>query len=135
MKNPLIPTHTERERSLDRFEMEHHADLQMLMPNFDERLRVHEEKHDPLNEFTWGSLSASGHATATGSADLTVGPTIDSLTITGHPPTVVVGPVNVEETRNVTIALTGVAATAEVGTVGLDEKAWTTEQDLQTLIW
>lgn len=99
MKNPLIPTYRERERAPDKFEMEHHADLQMMLPDFDERLRAHEEKHDPLNEFT-GS----------------------SLTFTGYPPTVVIAPVQVEETKNVTIALTGVSATGEAGAVGASKE-------------
>jgi len=73
MKNPLTPTYRERERALDKFEMEHNADLQMMLPDFDERLRAHEEKHDPLHEFTKDSLSATVQVTATVTADLTVG--------------------------------------------------------------
>ena len=136
MKNPLIPTYREREQAPDKFEREHNADLQMMMPDFDERLRAHEEKHDPLNEFTGNGLtmSASARVTTTVSADLTVGPAGGNLTLAGYPPTVVVTPVIVDETKNVTIALTGVAATAEAGDVERGKKAWITEQRLQALV-
>jgi hypothetical protein len=96
MNNPLKPTYRERERAPDKLEMEYHADLQMMMPDFDERLRAHEEKHDPLNEFTGGNL-----------------------TITGYPPAVVIAPMDVDETKYVTIALTGVSAQGVAGTVGV----------------
>lgn len=138
MKNPLIPTYKEREHAPDKFEMEHNADLQMMTPDFDERLRAREEKHDPLNEFTGDSpsltMSASGHATTTASADLTVGPPGGNVTFAGYAPTAVVAPVFVDETKNVTIALAGVAATAEAGIVERGKKAWITEQELQALI-
>ena len=108
MKNPLIPTYKEREHAPDKFDMEHNADLRLMMPDFDESLRAHEEKHDPLNEFTKDSLmmpAGSGKVTTSGSADLTVGLTgiameakagtvyvlnaeTGRFTITGHPPTV-----------------------------------------------
>lgn len=75
MKNSLTPTYRERECAPDKFEMEHKADLQLMMPDFDERLRAHEEKHHPLNEFTkhGAILSASANGKASVSADLTVG--------------------------------------------------------------
>jgi hypothetical protein len=132
MKNPLIPKYRERERAHDKFEMEHHADLQLVMPDFDERLRAHEEKHDPLNEFTGTSLFASAQVTATVTADLTVSPGTGSLSITGHAPTVVVAPVDYRQ--DVTVELTGVTATAEAGTVLRGKKSWVTEQELQVLI-
>jgi hypothetical protein len=87
MKNPLKPTYRERERAPDKFEMEHNADLQMMLPDFDDRLRAHEEKHDPLNEFT-------GHSAMTGSA-----------------------PVTANANPDVTVALTGVVGQAKTGTV------------------
>jgi hypothetical protein len=90
MKNPLNPTYRERERAPDKFDLEHHADLQLMMPDFDERLRAHEEKHDPFNEFTKDSLTLT-----------------ESLSM----------PVQVDEVRNVTIALTGVGATGKVGSI------------------
>ena len=75
MKNPLSPTYREREHAPDNFEMEHNADLRLMMPDFEERLRAHEEKHHPLNEFTkhGAMLSASANGKASASADLTVG--------------------------------------------------------------
>lgn len=103
MKNPLKPTYIERERPLDRFEMEHHADLQIMMPDFDVQLRAHEELHDPLNEFTKDSLRATLKVNITGTAELTVG-------------------------------LTGVAATAEAGTFERGKKSWISEEKLQELI-
>ena len=63
-----VPAQRERKRASDKFEMEHHADLQMRMSDFDARLRAHEEKHDPLNEFTKRSLTRNPD----GPADITV---------------------------------------------------------------
>lgn len=132
MKKPLISTYGERERLPAKFEMEHQADLQMTMPAFDERLRAHGLKHDPLNKFTGISLSASAHVTSTLTADLTVTPGAAGMSITGHAPTVVIAPV--ANPKEVTVELTGLTATVEAGTVEPGKKAWITEQELQALI-
>ncbi len=49
MKNPLTPTYRERERAPDNFDMEHNADLQMMLPDVDERVRAHEEALELLH--------------------------------------------------------------------------------------
>jgi hypothetical protein len=94
MKKPLKPTFHERERTHDKFETEDQADAQMRRPDFDELLRAHEEKHDPLNEFTK-----------------------DSLKVTGHPPTVTMAPSLPDGPSDVTVALVGVSVVGTAGSV------------------